>query len=27
LTIIDFDWLQESANEYAEKQNNGFNFE
>lgn len=27
LTVIDFDWLQESANEYAEKQNNGFNFE
>ncbi|TAR46582.1 hypothetical protein BV232_13855, partial [Lactiplantibacillus plantarum] len=27
LTLIDFDWLQESANEYAEKQNNGFNFE
>ncbi|WP_338208218.1 DUF1273 domain-containing protein [Lactiplantibacillus paraxiangfangensis] len=27
ITLIDFDWLQESANEYAEKQNNGFNFE
>ncbi|MFC0423525.1 DUF1273 domain-containing protein [Lactiplantibacillus plajomi] len=27
LTVIDFDLLQESANEYSEKQNNGFNFE
>lgn len=27
LILIDFDWLQESVNEYVEKQNNGFNFE